>query len=380
MYNFDELIDRHNKIDVKWNRYADKNVIPLWIADMDFKSAPPILEKLKKITQDGVLGYSQATDELIETVAERLKTHHNWTVKKEWILPIAGLVPGIYAACRIAGKEGDSIITSTPVYTHLVDGIKYANREIIDVPLVNENGNFKFNFSKIRESITPATKMLLLCNPHNPTGRVFSREELQELLDICLENNIIICSDEIHCDLILDDSKKHISIGSMSQVAENQTITLLSPSKTFNIAGLGCSFAIIPNDEIRRNFIRAKHGMFAGISPYALEAALVAYQAPECEIWRDSLLHYLKNNHDYLLQEINQIKGMKMAALEATYLAWIDVRELNIPNIAEVLEKAGVGVMDAKIFHGKGFIRLNFGTQKVRLEEAVRRIKVVLNK
>ena len=379
MYNFDEITDNHNKNNVKWNKYADKNVIPLWIADMDFKSAPPILERLEKITEEGILGYSFATNEFIEVVAKRLKTHHNWDVKKEWILPIAGLVPGIYAACRIAGKEGDSIITSTPVYTHLVDGIKYANREVIDVPLVNDNGVFKFNFSKIRESITPTTKMLMLCNPHNPTGRVFAREELQELLDICLENNIIICSDEIHCDLILDNSKQHISIGSMSQDAENQTITLFSPSKTFNIAGLGCSFAIIPNDEIRANFIRAKHGMFPAISPYALEAAQAAYQEPECEVWRHDLLHYLKINHDFLLQEINQIKGMKMTALDATYLAWIDVRELNMPNIVEVLEKAGVGVMDAKNFHGKGFIRLNFGTQKVRLEEAVRRMKMAID-
>jgi cystathionine beta-lyase len=240
-----------------------------------------------------------------------------------------------------------------------------------------ENNRWTLDFEAIKAAITPRTKMFMLCNPYNPAGTVFTQEELQTLADICTEHNIVICSDEIHCDLILDESKKHVSIATLSKEAENQTITLLSPSKTFNIAGLGCSFAVIPNDEIRAKFTNLKYIIEPMPSAYAYQAALVAYR--DCGEWHEQLLAYLRKNHDFVLQEMNAFNGFKMQPLEATYLAWIDIRESGIENITELLENAGVGISEGGLFFdGKGFIRLNFGTQMKRLEAAIWRMRKVL--
>ncbi len=217
----------------------------------------------------------------------------------------------------------------------------------------------------------------MLCNPYNPAGTVFTREELEKLADICQKHHIIICSDEIHCDLILDNKLNHIPIASLSQETENSTITLLAPSKTFNIAGLGCSVAIIPNPELRQKFNAAKNGFFPPLPRHSMVAALSAYR--DCEEWRLQLIEYLKANHDYMYQELNGYKGLKLFPLEATYLAWIDARETGIDDIQERILRTGVRLMEGKIFMGEGFLRLNFACPKSVLEEAVNRIKLAIS-
>lgn len=378
-YNFDEVIDRNDNYSQKWDKYKGKDILPLWVADMDFRVAQPIQESLSKITNHAVYGYAQVPEELENLVVKRLKERHNWEIKKEWLVWLPGLVPGIYASCRAVGKDGDAVMTATPVYRPFTDGPINSNRQVQMIPmLVDENGYHTFDFEKMEQSITPETKMFLLCNPHNPNGRVFSSEELQKLLDICLAHNIIICSDEIHCDLILDKTKQHISIASMSKAAEDQTITLLAPSKTFNIAGLGCSFAVIPNDELRANFIKVKTGIMPHPSAYSYEAALVAYR--DGQEWHEQMLDYLRDCHEYLVKEVNQIDGLSMARLEATYLAWIKIKnseKINNSNVSEYFENIGLGIIPASVFNGNGYFRLNFGTRKAILEEAVRRLRKI---
>lgn len=377
IYDFDELIDRTNTDSFKWDRYKDRDIIPLWVADMDFKAAPPILKALEDVTKQGIIGYWHAPDELADVIVKRLDERHNWKIEKDWIVYLPGLVPGLTLSCMVVGNEGDEIITTVPVYGPFMKAPEAAKKKLVKVQMKLENNRWTLDFDAIRAAITPRTRMFMLCNPYNPAGTVFTKEELQTLADICTEHKIVICSDEIHCDLILDESKKHVSIATLSQETENQTITLLSPSKTFNIAGLGCSFAVIPNDEIRTKFTNLKYIVEPMPSAYAYQAALAAYR--DCDEWHEQLLAYLRKNHDYVLQEMNAIKGFSMQPLEATYLAWIDTRESEIENITEVLENAGVGISDGGFFFdGKGFIRLNFGTQMRRLEAAIWRMRKVL--
>lgn len=376
-YDFDELIDRTNTDSFKWDKYKNRDIIPLWVADMDFKAAPPILKALEDVTKQGVIGYWHAPDELADVIVKRLEERHNWKIEKDWIVYLPGLVPGLTLSCMVVGNDGDEIITTVPVYGPFMKAPEAAKKKLVKVQMKLENNRWTLDFDAIRAAITPRTRMFMLCNPYNPAGTVFTKEELQTLSDICTEHNIVICADEIHCDLILDESKKHISIATLSKEAENQTITLLSPSKTFNIAGLGCSFAVIPDGEIRAKFANLKYIVEPMPSAYAFQAALAAYR--DCDEWHEQLLAYLRKNHDYILQEMNAIKGFSMQPLESTYLAWIDTRESGIENISEILENAGVGISDGGFFFdGKGFIRLNFGTQMRRLEAAVWRMRKVL--
>jgi cystathionine beta-lyase len=375
-YDFDELIDRSNTDSFKWDKYKNRDIIPLWVADMDFKAAPPILKALEDVTKQGVIGYWQAPNELAEVIVKRLEERHHWKIEKEWIVYLPGLVPGLTLSCMVVGNDGDEIITTVPVYGPFMKAPEAAKKKLVKVQMKLENKRWTFDFDAIRAAITPRTRMFMLCNPYNPAGTVFSKEELQMLSDICMEHQIIICSDEIHCDLILDESKKHISIATLSKEAENQTITLLSPSKTFNIAGLGCSFAVIPNNEIRTKLTNLKYIVQPMPSAYAYQAALSAYR--DCDEWHMQLLAYLRKNHDYVLHEMNAITGFSMTPLESTYLAWIDTRDNGKDNIAVVLENAGVGVSEGGFFFdGKGYIRLNFGTQMQRLETAISRMRKV---
>ena len=375
---FDQTIDRRQTGSMKWNRYGNRDVIPMWVADMDYKSAPAIQTALQRVTDYGIMGYTLAPDELLDVVVQRLKNQHSWaSVQPEWIVWLPGLVPGLNLACRSVGAAGDGVMTATPVYFPFMSSPELSDRTTIKVPMKVENNRWTFDFEAIEAAITPTTKLFMLCNPHNPTGTVFTESELNQLADICIKHDLVLCSDEIHCDLILDTAKKHLSIVALRPDMEARSITLLSPSKTFNIAGLGASFAVIPNPAIRERFVQNKLGILPMISEYAYEAALAAYR--DCENWRQDLLTYLRRNHDFLLAEINQIKGCKMLPLEATYLAWIDVQSTGIEDVTAKLEAAGVGVVDGKIFGLEGYIRVNFGCTFDVLQEALRRIKTALN-
>ncbi|MFN4145089.1 MAG: MalY/PatB family protein [Runella sp.] len=372
---FDRVIDRHHTNSFKWDKYP-KEVIPVWVADMDFRAAPPILEALDRVTRHGVFGYSRCPNALDEIMVERLRERHQWQVQKEWFTWIGGLVPAIGFVIRAVTQPGEAVMTATPVYHPFMIETELADRELQKVPLRLEGNRWTLDFEAIEKAITPDTKLFLLCNPHNPVGTMFRQDELWRLHQICHRHGIIVCSDEIHCDLILDASQKHISYATLSPEAAQESFTLLAPSKTFNLAGLGCSVVVTPNDALREKFVRAKAGLMPMLSAYAYEAALAAYR--DGAEWHAELLEYLKGNHDYLLEELNQLKGVQMLPLEATYLAWVDMRGTGISDIAKRLEEAGVGVNDGSIFGQPGFVRINFACPRATLQEVVRRIKTIL--
>ena len=376
-YNFDEIINRKNTDSFKWDFFNDpEDTIPMPVADMDFRSAEPILEALREVTEHGVFGYSIVPETLRDVLQERLERLYGWETEKDWQVWIPGLVPAITATCRAIGEIGEGVMTSIPVYHPFHLAPNYVGKKLQTFPMKEVDNRWTFDFEALEKAITPETKLFMLCNPYNPAGTVFTKEELEQLVEICKKHDIVICSDEIHCDLILDENKKHIPIASLSEEAANMTITLLAPSKTFNIAGLGCSVAVIPNPELRKKFEDAKNGFFPPLTRHSLVAALVAYR--DCEDWRLQLVNYLKTNHDFLYQELNGYKGLKMLPLEATYLAWIDARETGISDIQEQILKAGVRLMNGNVFMGEGFLRLNFACPKSVLEEAVKRIKSIL--
>ena len=367
LYNFDKSTQRKGSGSVKWDM-KPQNILPMWVADMDFESPDEIKNALNELVEHQIYGYAWPTEELFEVIINRMAEHHQWSIKKEWIVLLPGLVPGLHASARIL-EDKPSVMTSTPVYFHLFKAAGSAGNQTIEVPFNLSNG-CQMDFEAMQKQLTAETGMYMLCNPQNPIGRVFSKDELLQLAEFCLKNNLILVSDEIHCDLILDETKKHISVASLNKEIENQSITLLAPSKTWNIAGLGGSLAIIPNPEIRKKFEKACFGIMPHMNNWQIKSMIAAYKYGEP--WRKELIKYLKANHDYLLKETNQIQGLSMEPCEATYLAWVACDK---ENPEEYLLNHGLGVSGAHQFKGKGYFRLNFGTQRANLEKAVEILK-----
>jgi cysteine-S-conjugate beta-lyase len=372
--NFDEIIDRHNTESYKWDFWGDdENMIPMPVADMDFRCAEPIIDALRLATEHGIYGYSISPKELPDLLVKQIFEKYNWRIEKEWIVFTPGLEPAITTACKAFGGENKSILTPIPVYHPFLFGIGHSKSKIITTELIAQNNRFTLDFDDIERSIEPNTGLFMFCNPHNPGGTVFTKVELEKLSEICLKNNVIICSDEIHAEILIDKTKKHIPIASLNNAIEQNSITLLSPSKTYNIAGMAFSFAVIPNESIRNKFMAEKAGMMPAISRHAYLAAMAAYK--DCEFWKEELLIYLRKNHDYLFERINKLPGLKMLPLDATYLAWIDYRDSPVKNLHEILLKNGVRLIEGALFKGSGFLRLNFACPFSVLEEAVNRIE-----
>jgi cystathionine beta-lyase len=377
---FDKSIDRTNTGSLKYDRYKGKDIIPMWVADMDFRSPLPIRDALQKRVNHGVFGYSTVPDELISVIVDKLKRDYGWIVSPRSIVAIPSLVVGLNLACRCTGKDGDDVIMFTPIYPPFLEAPIHSKRRLVAVPLACRDNFYTIDIENFKKAITAKTKTLLFCNPHNPVGRMYNKEELQAVAEICLENNIVICSDEIHCELILAD-KKHIPTATLDKEIEDITITLMSPGKTFNLPGLNCGFAIIPNEKLRKAFIKAKGGIVEPfMNIFGLFASLAAYR--DCRDWKKKLLIYLKKNKDILYKAVNtQMKPLSMGDVEATYLAWIDATKLNVPDPVEFFEQAGVGLGDGSEFGQPGFVRLTFGCPRKTLLRAIdRMIKAVAQK
>jgi cysteine-S-conjugate beta-lyase len=371
--NFDKIINRHNTNSYKWDKYP-KDVLPMWVADMDFEAPDVIKNSLQKIVDHGIYGYSAMPERLLDVFINRLRDLHNWNIQKDWVVCLPGLVPGLFNTTSLFPEKSIKTLVNIPVYHHFLHS---ADQQIrVEIPFIWKNENWTIDFEEFEKIVSQGVKLFLLCNPHNPNGHVFTREELENIAEVCIKYDVLLCSDEIHCDLILDESKKHISVATLNKHIENQSITLLSPSKTFNIAGLGCSFAVIPNPEIRKKFIKGMFGIMPMLSSFAFEAALAAYS--EGGPWRKEMLDYLRKNHTYFLNEINQIKGLEMKPLDATYLAWVSYEGLEVENFTEILETFGLGVQDALIFGSKKHFRINLATQKVNVEKAIVIIKTAV--
>jgi cystathionine beta-lyase len=348
----------------------------MWVADMDFPSPPAVLEALYQRIDHGVFGYTHAPGALIETIVQRLGDKYSWRIQPDWIVWLPGLVTGINVACRAVGGNGDAVLTNIPVYPPFLSAPGNFHQQLATFPLILERDKWTFDFDGMEKAITSNTKLFLLCSPHNPAGRVFSRQELMRLAEICEKHDLTICSDEIHCDLILDKDKEHIPTASLDAKIARRTITLMAPSKTYNIPGLGCAFAVIPDNALRDRFQQAMSGIVPHVNALGYIAALAAYR--HGQEWLNGLLEILRGNRDWVHQSINAIPGLSMTSVEATYLAWIDTQVAGIENPAAFFEKAGVGLSDGREFRGEGFVRLNFGCLRRTCEEALSRIKRAL--
>ena len=379
MYDFDEVVDRRDTASEKWEKYRGRDIIPMWVADMDFRSPPVVLEALHRRTDHGVFGYTGASPQLGEAVMQMLEQDYGWGIDPQWIVWLPGLVTGLNVTCRAVGSEGDEVLTLVPVYPPFLSAPRYSRRGVVRVRLHEAANCWSIDFERLAAAVTPKTRLFMLCNPHNPVGRVFERHELERIAELCLSHDIVICADEIHCGLVLDPGKRHIPMATLSPEVQQHTITLMAPSKTFNLAGLGCSFAIIPSEILRRRFLEAKAGIVPMVNPYGYLAALTAYT--HGEPWRQELIDYLRRNRDLLASSLPQMAGgLSMAPVEGTYLAWIDHRPAALADPVGFFEEAGVGLQDGRDFDGPGFVRLNFGCRQALLRQAIERMSVALRK
>jgi cystathionine beta-lyase len=377
LFDFDEVVDRRGSSCEKWEKYRDRDIIPMWVADMDFRSPPAVIEALQRRTAHGVFGYTKAPAELVDTVVGMLERDWGWRVDPSWIVWLPGLVTGLNVTCRAVGEDGDDVLTLVPVYPPFLSAPGYSRRGLVRVPLHEASNRWSIDFDRLAAAATPRTRLFMLCNPHNPVGRVFDRHELQKLAEFCLAHGAVICADEIHCGLVLDPGKRHVPIATLGAEIAQRTITLMAPSKTFNLAGLGCAMAVIPAPELRRRFLQAKAGIVPMINPYGYLAAEVAYRSGED--WRRALIAYLRGNRDMLDEALPRMPGgLSMAPVEGTYLAWIDIRGAGLDAPVAFFEAAGVGLQEGREFDGPGFVRLNFGCRRALLQEALRRMRAAL--
>ncbi len=372
-YDFDLAIDRRGTASDKWDKYAGRDILPMWLADMDFRAPPPVLEALHARVDHGIFGYTNAPEELVEVTRSMLADNYGWHVEPEWMVWLPGMVPGLHIACAAVGGDGDAVATFTPIYPPFLEAPARARRERVDVPLASAAGDI--DFDRLEAAITPHTRMLMLCTPHNPTGRVYDSAELERLAAICRRHDLVVCSDEIHCGLILEPQIEHVPFATLDADSERRSITLIAPSKTYNIAGLGCSLAIIPDRDLRRRFRAARAGFVPGVNALGFTAALAAWR--DCQDWHDQLIEYLRGNRDRLQAAVDGHPALQMHTPAATYLAWIDARGLRADDTAAAFERAGLGLSDGHEFAAPGFVRLNFACPRARLEEGLSRLERV---
>jgi cysteine-S-conjugate beta-lyase len=380
IYNFDQFPNRRQTESYKWNSYP-ADVLPMFVADMDFISPEPVIRALRDRAEHGVFGYAGELPGLREVITARLAERYHWHILPEDILFLPGVVVGIHmAAHALLGTDG-GILIQTPVYMPFLKVARNTGGIGQEMELtLRPDGEYTVDLDTFEAAVTPQTRMFLLCNPHNPVGRVFTRTELEQMAEICLRHNLVICSDEIHSDLVFP-GHRHIPFATLSPEAAQNTITLMAPSKTFNVPGLQCAFAVIQNPELRRKVSRAHFGLVHGTNLFGLNAALAAYR--DGQEWLDQLLVYLVGNRDFLAEYVNaHLPGMRMIPVEGTYLAWLDCRELGLeqPPFKFFLEQAGVALIEGEAFGkgGEGFLRMNFGCPRSMLEEALNRMRQAL--
>ena len=381
-FNFDTLPDRRSTESAKW-RYFDRDVLPMWVADMDFRSPEPVIEAMQKRVDHGVFGYPMPQDELKQATAGWLERRQGWSVNPEHLIFIPGVVTGFNLASHAVAKPGDGVLVQTPTYgpfLNVADNVQLEQHEM-ELKL-GANEQYTVDLEAFEAAITERTRIFMLCNPQNPTGRVFRKNELEAMAQICLRHDVIICSDEIHGDLIFKGNK-HIPIATLDPEIAANTITLLAPSKTFNIAGLEASVAVIENDELRQKYEDARQGLVGWVNLLGQVAMQASYE--HGEPWLEALLDYLQANRDYVYDFVNdQLPGISMAKPEGTYLAWLDCREAGIDGKASdfFIENARVAMNDGEWFGegGAGHVRFNFGCPRPLITEALNKMKQALEK
>jgi len=384
-YNFDRVPNRRDpKVVNKWTYYP-RDLLPMWVADMDFPSPKPILDELHKTLRQGVLGYELPSNALLETVAARMDRLHGWKVKPEWVVTVTGIVSGFNVAARAFSSSKRGVLVQPPVYNEFHELKNNVLIPQLDAPLIKRvQGNilhYEIDWDTFKKQVKKAS-IFLLCNPHNPLGINFPRRDLLRMAEICMENNVLMISDEIHSELLLGD-KKFTPLAKLSSEIAKHTITLIAPSKTFNVPGLFCGFAILPDKTLRDQYVKVLEQLRMHAASPGLHAARVAFSG-QCDGWLAALRRYLRANRDFLVDYVTEnMPGVRVTVPDATYLAWLDFTQLGLKETPFdfFMKKAKVVLSDGKIFGegGEGHVRLNFGTSRMILRQGLDKMRRALH-
>ena len=378
-YDFNEIIPRRHTNSYKWDSATDEDVLPLWVADMDFRTAPPVVEALQKRVEHGIFGYTKVPSAYYEAITNWFARRHGWQIDKDWIIYTSGVVPALSAIIKALTKPGDRVLVQTPVYNCFFSSIRNNNCEVVDNPLIYTNRTYHIDFTNLeRLTADPNVKLMLLCNPHNPTGRVWTREELTRLGEICLRNNVIVVADEIHCELVYP-GHTYTPFASISKTFLMNSVTCTSPSKAFNLAGLQIANIISADEEVRMRIDKAINiNEVCDVNPFGVEALMAAYN--NGEEWLEELKHYLAENYSYLKEYFNKhLPQFPVTTLEGTYLVWVNcsVLQQRSKDIVEtLLKEEKLWVNEGSMYGeaGKSFIRINIACPRQILTDGLNRL------
>lgn len=368
-FDFDTLTDRLETDSVRWDSADSKGALPLWVADMDFTSPPCVIEAVNSRVQQGIYGYTHIPHHMNRMIADYLQEQYQWSVDPDWIVILPSVVSGLYTAVQQLTNKDDGVLIPNPVYHHLRLACSSADRLPQEMPLEFKAGRWVLPSNQLPGIVTAKTKLALFCNPQNPGSTVFTREELTEFGNFCIQNNLWICSDEIHAGLVLSEDKQHIPLASISKAISEKTITLMSLNKTFNFPGVGLAWAVAENPVLRKSIQVGLHQTIAPPSLFAYTATMAAIK--EGEPWRKELIQYLRKNRDLIQERLGSIAGLRIDKMEGSYLAWIDCSRLKNQNPHQLLLDAGLATSPGRQFGVDQFVRLNFGTQRSRLNCAL---------
>jgi len=376
-FNFETEIDRSETTSAKWEKYAGQDILPFWVADMEFATPEFIRSAIVERVERQIIGYTRVPPEIVEAFQGWLARNYHWTVPEEWLVWIPGVVPGINLTARAVAEPDGAILIPTPVYYPFLSVPANAGQTSLRVPLARDNGRWIMDFDAMQQAVDDygpgRPRLLLLSNPQNPTGRAYTHAELTALADFCLKNDLILCSDEIHCAILLEPDARHTPIANLYPEIGERTVTLFAPTKTYNIPGLPCAVAVIPDPGLRRKFRHASGGLLPNIGPLAYTASTAAF-ADESD-YLPELLDYLRANRDRLAEAV----GRRMSRVEATYLAWIDLTDTDLGAQAGAhFESFGLGLSNGADFAGPGYVRFNFACPRSLLERGIERLEPAL--
>ncbi|MBL3547257.1 MalY/PatB family protein [Chryseobacterium sp. KMC2] len=378
-YNFDEIIPRRNTNSYKWDTAKDEDVLPMWVADMDFRTAPPVIDALIKRAAHGIFGYTKVPQAYFEATISWFDRRHGFSLNRDWLLFTSGVVPALSAIIKALTKAGDKVLVQSPVYNCFFSSIRNNDCRLVTNELVLDNGTYRIDFEDLdRKTANFDVKLMLLCNPHNPAGRVWTREELTRIGEICLSNNVIVVSDEIHCDLTYE-GYKYTPFASISETFLKNSVTCIAPTKAFNMAGIQVANIVAENETFRKKIDKALNiNEVCEINVFAVEALIAAYN--EGEQWLEELKLYLRENYKMLLQFFKeQLPHLCVLPLEATYLVWVDCRAVGMPSteiIEKLLQEQKLWLNDSSMYGDKEgrFIRINIACPRQLLIEGLEKM------
>ena len=372
MIRHEPPIDRRGTSSEKWERYAGRDILPLWVADMDLPTAPFVLDAVRERLEHPILGYTAPPARMVEAFVAWLRGRYGWRVDEDWLVWIPGVVTGFNVAARTAATEARDLVIPAPVYGPILKVPANAGLTGVVSPLVLNRGRWEMDIDDLASRVSPATAAVLFCNPQNPTGRVYDRGELEALAELALRNHTIVISDEIHCPIILDPTKKHVPIASLDRMIEARSISLFAPTKAFNFPGLNAAVAVIPDASLREAYETVGTGLISTHSPLAFAALTAAFE--DDTDWLDEQNAFLAGNARRLETAVAGIDGIRTTPVEGTYLAWLDVSALGLADAATAFEDHGLGLHAGEEFGGPGFLRFNFGCPRSILDQAIDRL------